>query len=229
MIVADDATTLRLSPADDTEGATAHTPGLLTLLFELSLAVALPPAAILAPPTAVRPAVHSDPHAILNARELAAVLDRPTTEVGRGRVALGEVDRRLRGLVVWLDVFRVTDRSGALVCLSVVRPDPAASEDGGATTADLWALAWEALVRHGVAGQRLGGLGDDAFLAVHRGKTAQVAWVAGDRLATASVTCLAGGNEWAIEAARGIAVVAEDYLALEEGLEAWPFVRGPRR
>ncbi len=227
-LVRDDAPTLRLDTEDDSEPTTDRTPGLLTLLFELSLGVGLPPAAILATPTAVRPAIHSDAHAILNARELAAVLNRPTTEVGRGRVALAEIDRRLRGLVAWLDVFRVADRSGALVSLSVVRPDPDASGDGGATTADLWALAQEALIRHGVAGQRLGGLGDDAFLAVHGGKAAQVAWVAGARLATASVTCLARDNAWMVEAARSIAVLADDELTLREGLEAWPFVRGPR-
>ena len=47
--------------------------------------------------------------------------------------------------------------------------------------------------------------GDDAFLAMYHGTTAQVAWMAGGRLATASVTCLAGDEHWAIAAAHAIA------------------------
>jgi hypothetical protein len=126
---------------------------------------------MLVSPNAALPAVRSDPHAILSPIELAAVLGRPTAEVGRGRVALAEIDQRLHDLVVSLDVFRVTDGSGALVSLSVVRPDQTASGASGATTVDLWALAREALPRCGGDYEYAVGVGDDALLMLYgRGK-----------------------------------------------------------
>jgi hypothetical protein len=217
-MMTDNGSTFVLDLVDTTERTTARTTGLVTPLFGLSLATALPPAAMFAPPGGGRPVVKSDPHTILNPMDLAVVLDRPTAEVWRGRVALGEIDERLGGLEILLYVFQVTDGSGALVCLSAVRPDPAAPGDGGATPADLWKLACEALVRYDIAYEWHVGIGDDAFLVVYGGVTAQVAWVTVDRLATVSVTCLAGEQGWAVEAVRSIAILANDYLAIEHRL-----------
>jgi hypothetical protein len=201
--------TLRLDLVDATVGTTPRAAELAPLLFGLGLAMALPPAAILAPPQVVLPTIRSDAHAILDSVDLGVVLDRSIAGVGHGRVAPGEVDKRLGGLVVSLDVFRITGGTGpgagALVSLGTVRPDPVASGDHGATTADLWRLACAALMQDAIPGGHLNGFGDDAFLAVYGGTTAQIAWMAGDHLATASVTCLAGEESWAIEAAYSIA------------------------
>ena len=59
------------------------------------------------------------------------------------------------------------------------------------------------------AHERLSGLGDDAFLAVYGGLTAQVAWLTGDRLSTASVTCLTREQDWLVDAARSIAIMLD--------------------
>jgi hypothetical protein len=215
-MIAHDVPTPRPAPADDGERPTAHSSTLLPLLFALRHAAALPPAALLAPPGAARPTLRPEPNALLDPPALAAALGHPAAEVGRGRVALGELDARLGGLTVSLEAFRVADGDGALACLGVVRPDPTAS-DGGATVVELWWLARAALARHRVPRARWVGLGEDALLAVHGGRTAQVAWLAGDRLATAGVTRLADLDAWAIGAARALAVLADARLAREDG------------
>jgi hypothetical protein len=217
----DDAPTLRLHPgldsgldlADDAEPSTEQPTGLMTMLFGLSLATALPPAAMLAPPGGARPAFRPELGAIVTPLELATILDRPAVEIWRGRVALGQVDKRLGGLEILLGVFQVTERSPALVCLSVIRPDSAAGGTGRATPADVWALACEALARFSVTHEPQAGIGEDAFLALYGSVTAQVAWVTGDRLATVSVTCLGGTRTWLVAAARSIAVFLDGRLA----------------
>ena len=76
-------------------------------------------------------------------------------------------------------------------------------------TTDLWTLACETLPLHGVASRHPSRIGDDALLVVYGGITAQVAWLSGDRLATASVTSLNGDDAWAIEAASAIALALD--------------------
>jgi len=207
LMATDDRPTLRLDLVDAAGRATARTAGSAPLLFGLGLATALPPAAILAPPRVIQPTMRPDAHAIFDAADLAAILDRSAANVGRGRVALWEVDERLVGLVASLNIFSVAGGAGAgaLVTLGIVGPDRTADGDGSATVSDLWKLACAALTQHAIPNGRLDGLGDGAFLAVYGGTTAQIAWVTGDRLATASVTCLADENTWAIEAAHSIA------------------------
>ena len=183
------------------------------MLFGLSLGMALPPAAIVTPPGTVRPTVRPDAATMLVASELTAVLNRAdrrglarTGRPGRGGRAPGRPGDPA------FSVFQVTDESGALICLSAVRRDPGADGVGGATPADLWELACQALARYGIPHERLVGIGDDAFLATYGGVTAQVAWLAGARLTTASVTCLAREPGWAADAARTIAVVLDRHL-----------------
>jgi hypothetical protein len=204
LMATEDPPTFRLDITDGTARSRVRTAGLAPLLFGLGLATALPQAAILAPPHVVQPTIHADTLPILDSTDLAMILDRSIAGIGGGRVDLGEVDARLDGLVVSVNVFRVADRAGAgaLVSLGIVRPDRAA---GGTTTAGLWKLACAALLQHAIPGGHLDGLGDDAFLAMHYGTTAQVAWIDGDLLATASVTCLARDEDWAIAAAHSIA------------------------
>jgi len=214
LVATDDPPTIRLDRVDATGRATPRTAGAAPLLFGLGVAMALPPAATLARPALALPTIRSDPDAILDAVDLAAVLGRPTVEVGRGRVALAEVDERLLDLAASLQVFRVVGGTGAgsLVTLGIVGPDRAAGGDCGATTADLWALACASLMQDAIPGGHLVGFGDDAFLAVYQGTTAQLAWLVGDRLATASVTCLADESTWAIEAAHSIAAFLDRRL-----------------
>jgi hypothetical protein len=207
-----DEPTLCQDPLDDSTLPTVLSTESPILLFGLSIATALPPAAMLAPPGLIRPAVQSNLRAILDPLELTLALNRPTADLWRGQVRLGEIDERLHGLEMLLHVVRVIDGSGALVCLSTVSPDPTARGAAGARPADLWRLACEALARHGIAHEREAGIGEAAFLAVHGGVTAQVAWLAGDRLATASVTSLAGEKAWAVDAARSLAVVLDRRL-----------------
>jgi hypothetical protein len=212
LLAADNESTVRSNQLDDPEPATARTTRLETLLFGLSLAVALPPTAMMVSPSAARPAVQSEPHPLLDSIELAAILDRPTTEVGRGRIGLAEIDQRLHRLVVSLGVYQVTDGGGVLVCLGVISPDRTAVGAGGVTPANLWLLAREALALHGVTSEIPDSVGDDALLAVYGGITAQVVWLTGDRLATASVTSLDGDEEWVIESARSIALLLDRRL-----------------
>jgi len=194
--------------------ATARLATLAPLLFGVGLATALPPATIVAPPGVAVPTIRADAPAILAVTTLAIVLDRSVAEVGRGRVALGEVDERLVGLAASIQVFRVAEGpgAGALVSLGVVGAGGEARHGDRATTVHLWELACAALRQHAIPGGPLDGIGDDAFLAVYDGTTAQVAWMRGDRLATASVTCLAGDEHWAIATAHAIAALLDARL-----------------
>jgi hypothetical protein len=90
-----------------------------------------------------------------------------------------------------------------------VTPHRTAGGVEGASTTDLWTLACEALPLHGAASRHPGRIGDDAILVVYGGITAQVAWLSGDRLTTASVTSLNGHDDWAIEAASTIALALD--------------------
>jgi hypothetical protein len=211
LMATDDVHTIRLEKVDAIGRPTGRIASLAPLLFGLGLATALPPAALQAPPDVVLPTIQADALAILDSADLAVILDRPIIEIGGGRVALGEVDERLVGLVASVNVFRVADGAGAAVLLSlgIVRQDRAV---GGATISRLWELACAALAQHAIPGGHLDGLGDDAFLAVYDGTTAQVAWLAGDHLATASVTCLAGDEDRAIAVAHAIAACLDRRL-----------------
>jgi hypothetical protein len=195
--------------------SSAPPPGLLTLMFELSLAAALPPEAFLAPPAAVRPTVRPGTHGVLSARHVEAVLGRPAVAAGSAHVPLGEIDQRLHGLLVRLDAFHVGEGARAPVAIGLVSPEPGPPIAGRTTACDLWRLANAALVEHAVPCEHLLGLGDDAFLALHGGRTAQVAWLVGGRLATVSVTSPGGDKHWAIEAARALAREADDRLSSE--------------
>ena len=208
-----DPPTLVLGLERDLDPSSNRPTGDVPVLFGLSLATALPPMAMLPPPGVVLPTFRSGAHAILDPAELTAVLGRPTMEVWHGRVALGEVDVRLRGLEILLSGFQVIDESSALVCLGAITADSLVPDTGGATPSDLWDLACQGLERFGIASERPSDLGDDAFLVVYGGVTAQVAWLAGDRLATASVTCLALEHGWATKAACSIAQVLDRRLS----------------
>jgi hypothetical protein len=201
----DNGATLVLDVDDSSEPPTSEPAGLETLLFAVSLITALPATAMLAPPHSVRPALRPHPPVMLTAMELSAVVFRPTTEIGRWKIALGEIDSRLHGLESAVTIFRVTNRSGGLICLSVVRPDPKTRSEGSVTPARLYQLAYESVARLGVAHEHPARIGEQAFLALYGGVTAQVAWLDGDLLATASVTCLAGNLAWAADAARALA------------------------
>ncbi|MFN8637139.1 MAG: hypothetical protein U0893_25100 [Chloroflexota bacterium] len=210
-MVTDDAPTISLDWTDDTS-ATVQSPESLCLLFGLSLATALPPAAILPPRRVAQSAVRAGRDAILQPPDLAAALGRPPAELWRGRVQVGEIDQRLHGLEMLLQIVRMPDASGALVCLSVVSSDPSAHGAHDASPAGLWQLAREALVLHGVPHQPQTGLGDAAVLAGYGGVTAQVVWLAGAHLATASVTSLDRETTWAARAARALAVTIDRHL-----------------
>ncbi len=195
-----------------TRTTSAPAPNTLTLLFELSLAAALPPDSVMTPAGAVKAVVHSSRDAIVSRETIAAVVGRPMSEARRGRVSLGEVDERLRGLGVRLEVYRVEDGSGGLISIGLVAPEPEPTARHCATTRFLWTLAREALVAHGVPCEHLVGVGDDAYLALHGGRTAQVAWLHGERLATVSVTTMSGEKQWAIDSARFNALLATERL-----------------
>jgi hypothetical protein len=205
--------------------APSHNPGMLALLFKLSLAAALPPDAIMAPPSAMGPTIHPSQAAILAAEALTTSIGRTVVAAGSGRVFLREVDQRLDGLVVRLDTYRVPDEPGMLVSIGLVTPDPEHGARQRATVRDLWFLANSALITHGVPCEHVLGIGDDAFLALHGGQTAQVAWLTTDRLATVSVTSLRGDSHWAMATARSLARLAGEHLAPED---AWRTRLSPR-
>src|SRR5690348_12300024 len=139
--------------------APAPAPGMLTLLFKLSLAAALPPDAIMAPPSATGPTIHPSPAAILTVEALTTSMGRPVAAAGSGRVFLREVDQRLDGLVVRLDTYRVPDEPGLLASIGLVAPDPDHGARQRATARDLWFLANTALITHGVPCEHLLGIG----------------------------------------------------------------------
>jgi len=185
-----------------------------TLLFGLSLAIGLPPGALVVAPGARRISVNHDAVVLLRPTDLEAALHRPVSEVGRGWVALEEVDRRLSHLTASLSVFRTDHGSGALVSLGVAWPGRQAGVAGGATAADLWRLARTALPRYGLVCELGVDLGADACLVLHGGVTAQLVWLADEQLATVSVTSLAGDGQWLIEAARSIGTLLDRRLRL---------------
>lgn len=207
-------------PSTPADRETTATTGLVTLLLALNFATALPPVATIFSPTAAQPRVFPAAHPIVNPIGLQAVLGRPLADVGRGLVALGDIDARLDGLIAALDVYRLVGGANALVTVSVVRPAselrlPGAGLDASASTADLWNLARAALVEHQVTCAAPGLSGDDAFLADY-GRTAQVAWLVGGRLLTTSVTCLDDAPSWRLDAVRAIARYVDAYRAYEE-------------
>jgi hypothetical protein len=148
--------------------------------------------------------------AVIDANELEAILHRPLTPTGSGRAALGELDARLAGLTVRVDAFRVIDGSGAVVTLGLVTPEQVLAIAPGTTVRDLWRLANAALSERGVPSEHLIGLGDDAFQALHGSCTAQVAWLAGERLATVSITSLGDDPRLSLDRARAIARRLQD-------------------
>ncbi len=204
-----------LSPRANNERPVGRVTGLVPLLFALNFAVGLPPKAIVSPPGPAWPTVLPSPRAIVSSDDLAAVLGRAILDLSRGRVRLGQVDERLRGLVVSLAIFRVIEGAGALIGLGVVSSEGTPS--GGTPIADLWKLAREALVQHGVPSAHPGNIGDDAFL-VEYGQTAQLAWLTGDSLATVSVTHSGGEQDWIIRAARAVAAFADYHLVAQDNL-----------
>jgi hypothetical protein len=175
------------------------------LLYGLSLAVALPPAAWLTPPGSALPKIHSTVGPVLDLAAMATALLQPVAELGCARIALGEVDRRLPGLSVSLDLFRVGDRRGALLASGVVRRDHPSSEASGTTLADLWALAREAMPRYGRVWHREPGLGVDTILVRYGRATIQLAWLGADYLATVSTTGLDGDKVGVVEMIRATA------------------------
>jgi len=202
-MVTDNRSTSRPDLLNDLARESAARPGVVTLSFGLSLATGLPPAALLVPSGVLRPATLADVEVVLGPSTLGAVLGRPMDRMLFGRIALGLVDRRLRGLESILQVFQATDGTGALVCTSVVGTDPAAGD--GITPDDLLGLVCEAMLRHGVTHERRIDVGPDAFLAIYGEMTAQLVWMAGGRLLTVNATCPFGDRAWTIDAARSIA------------------------
>jgi hypothetical protein len=202
--------TVPVGPLDDREHITASR--LPIFLFELGWALALPPSALMAPPSAGRPMIHTERDTILTPDEVAAALGRPTSEVARGRVSGGALDWRLDGLEVSLVVFQASGVKGELVSLSVVRPDPRMAGPRKARAVDLWRLVTSTVAESAVASEHRLDLGDDGFLALHGGRTVQVAWLDGQRVATVTVTSLAGDKAWMMESAQAIAVLMAERL-----------------
>ena len=156
--------------------------------FRLSLAATLPPDALLLPPDTFLPIVRSEPHPIISPAELSSFLGRPMIEVGRGRVALGEVDRRLNRLVVSLEVYRA-DRRERRLSRSESSDRPGGDDRRRRNAGGPLVARGEPSLRHGVTAVYPIQIGDRARMVVYGG-TAQVAWLSGERLTTASVTSL---------------------------------------
>lgn len=189
--------------------STGQTSELVPLLFGLSLAVVLPPDALIAPAGPVEPGIWLDSLAEVRVAAVEAVLGRRTVAVGAGHVDLDEVDRRLAGLVVQLNAYRVLDAPVALVSTGLVTAGPP-GVGFRATPRELWELAKEILIQRGQFCEPLPGLGDDAFLTLRGGCTAQVAWLTAGRLATVGVTSMQAEKGWAIASARALAERAGD-------------------
>lgn len=184
-----------------------------TLLLGLSLAAALPPDAIVAPLHGGQPVVHRAPRAIVDASDIEAILDRPTTLVASGRVALGELDARLAGLTVQLDAFRVVDEPSALVTVALVTRGAAPAGERRSQVSDLWRLVNTVLTEHRIPREHLVGLGDDAFQALHGSSTVQVAWLSRDRMATVSLTSLNADVSSSLGQVRAIATAVQARLS----------------
>jgi hypothetical protein len=187
---------------------TGQTAELVPLLLGLSLAVVLPPDAIIAPHGSAEPVVRSDPLALLGAAAVEAALGRPAIAVGAGHVFLEEVDRRLSGLVARLNAYRVTDAPMALVTTGLVTAGSAPGEGFRATPRELWDLAKTALSQRGQLCEPVPQLGADAFVTLRGDHTAQVAWLNGDQLATVGVTSQHADQAWLITSARSLAELA---------------------
>ena len=173
--------------------------GSAALLYGMSLAVALPPAAWLPPVHGGVPMVHPATGLGFDVATMAATVGAPVTEVGRGRIALGGVDRRLHGLSLALDLFRVEVGRGVLVPIGVIRSEPATHWGGGSTPSALWRLALAAIPWYGRVRGCPSNMDADSILVLYGDATAQVAWLAADELATVSVTSLDGDQKLATE------------------------------
>jgi hypothetical protein len=185
------------------DGGCLTTSRLDTFLFGLSLALALPPKAMVAPPDVFLPTILPSVAPIVTAGEVAGVLGHAAYEVGRGQVAASEIDARLDGLRISLDVLRLSGNAEALIAASVVAPDPAQPRRGLCTPHDLWALVRSTPAERG--DQRFE-LGVDTQLTLHADRTAQLVWLALDYLAAVSVThLLAEDTAWLITATRSVA------------------------
>jgi hypothetical protein len=177
----------------------------VALLYGLSLAVVLPPGAWLPPPEYALPTIHPTAGPVLDLVAMATDLGQSVTELGCARIALGEVDRRLPGLSLSLDLFQVGDGRGALLASGVVRRDGTSAEAGGATLTDLWALAREAVPRYGLVWSCDPGAGADAILVRYGSATVQAAWLSADYLATVSTTGLHDDHGQTIETVHTVA------------------------
>ena len=194
-------------------GSTASAP----FLYGLSLAVGLPAATWRPPPHPAVPTVHWTPAPILDPAELQLLLGRSVGEVGRGWVALRDVDWRLDGLALTLDVLRAGTGRGVLVTVGVVGLDRETLGFGGARPADLWALAREAIPRYGLTWRCQLGAAFDSIAVLYGRATSQVAWLADDHLATVSVTDLEGDEKRPTDLAQALARLLTSRLAHRMG------------
>lgn len=197
--VASEAATPRQPPA----GQTAER---VTLLLGLSLAVVLPPEAVIPPRDGTEPTIQEEPLAVIGAEAVRMLLGRSAVAVGSGRVPLDQVDRRLGGLMARLNAYRITEAPTALVMTGLVSDNGEPPTVGWRVTPRaLWEMAKELLKHGGHVCEPMFGLGDDAFLTLRGDHTAQVAWIAGERLASVTVTSLQADKQWVIDSARALA------------------------
>jgi hypothetical protein len=213
----DDLQTLSIpieAPIDSERRPTTPVPlQSVPLLYGVSLAVALPPAAWLPPSHQAVPAISSRSCPIIATAELRTALNRPVAEAGRGYVALGDVDLRLHGLTLSLDLFRAAEGSRLLIAFGLVRSDRAISAAGGMTPTDLWRLARTEMSRHGRMGPCRLDAGADSVLVMYGSATAQIAWLVSGFLATVSVTSLDGAERQTTELAHASACLLASRLA----------------
>lgn len=201
VLLTDELPTLHLPPASAHRPTTPVPLQSVSLLYGLSLAMVLPPAAWLPPQNHALPAISPTPATVLAAAELQAALTRTVAEAGRGQIALREVDQRLHGLLLSLDLFRADQGRGVLIALGIVWQDRATSVAGGATPGDLWRLAREAIPQHGRVRPAQLCAGAESLLVLYGRATTQIAWLAPGYLATVSVTSLNGDERQATEIA----------------------------
>jgi hypothetical protein len=192
----------------------------MTLLFSLSLAVALPPDAIIAPCGSPGPVIHADACWLLDVGRAGTALGTSTLTVGAGRVYLGAVDPRLNGLVVHLEALQPVGNPGTLVSVGMVGADTPRGLGSRATPGDLWRLAQDALIGHRASHDHIVRFGDDAFLAQRGGRTAQVAWLTEEHVITVSVTMLAGIDRRATSLALALAHLVHERVAND--VQTWP-------
>jgi hypothetical protein len=215
MLAADHAPTLVLHLAGARRPSALVPFQAAALFYGLSLAAVLPPAAWLPPAHEALPTIHPTAHTAIDVVALATSLLEPVTELGRGRIALGEVDRRLGGLSLALDLFRVGDGRGSLIPIGVIRRDSPAGQTGGATLADLWLLARDTIPRYGRVWGCWPGPGSDAVLVRYDSATAQIAWLGADYVATVSVTSLDGDDRQTSETVHTVARLLAGHLESE--------------